>query len=69
MSDNITLNVKELFDQINKIKNDGMNYVDLTILDEEEFEGDLIPKTLSLTAYKHKDDCVYFDYEMIEQPK
>ena len=50
-------------------KNDGMNYVDLTICDEEEFEGDLIPKILYLSAHQNKNDNIYIDYDMIEQPK
>lgn len=69
MCSSITINVNELFDQINKIKNDGMNYVNLTILDEEEIEGDLIPKTLALSAFINKADNIYIDYEMLEQPK
>ena len=51
------------------MKNDGMNYVDLTICDEEEFEGDLIPKILYLSAHQNKNDNIYIDYDMIEQPK
>lgn len=69
MTDTITLKIDELFNQINQMKKDGMKYVELTILDEEELDGDIIPKTLSLSACKNKDNDPFVDYEMIEQPK
>jgi hypothetical protein len=67
MTDTITLNIDELLDQINQMKKDGMKYVKLLILDEEELDGDTIPKTLSLSACKNINDTLIFDYEMIEQ--
>lgn len=67
MADSIKVDVNELLERLNQMKNDGMKYVELLILDEEEFDNDIIPCTLSLSASEDKSFVFSFDYEMIEE--
>lgn len=67
MADTIKISVDELFNQLQQMKADGMNYVKLSILDKEELDNDIIPRTLSLTASKDNSFKFSFDYEMIEE--
>lgn len=67
MDNTIVVNVDELFNQIKEMKNDGMKYVELLILEAENFENDIIPKTLSLSASESFPIYSSVDYEMIEE--
>lgn len=66
MADKIKVNVNELYDQLNQIKNDGMDYIELIILDEEKIDDDIIPRTLTLIASK-ENDTLEVEYDMIEE--
>lgn len=50
--DTITLPVKELYRQLKEMMDDGMDYVELSILEADNYDpNDPIPASLELTAF------------------
>lgn len=48
---NITVKVKDLKAMIDDVYNDKVEYVDLTIIEMQEFEGDIVPDVLNIEGY------------------
>ena len=64
--DSITISVSDLEDLVSDLKNDGMKYVTLSILEEDELEGERIPPSLSATGYDSSDMSIGTDYDDLE---
>ena len=67
MADSIKIDVKELFTRIKEIYDDGMDIVDLTILEADEFDGEELPVCIALTACKRDNTSIWADYEEIDE--
>lgn len=63
----ITVRVTDLLEKINELIKDGIEYVEVGILDEQEFDGEKIPASLHFEAYDGHGGGV--DYEDIEEVK
>lgn len=59
--DSITVKVSELYEQIKLMKDDGMDYVEIKMLEADEDDPE-IPASISLTARKET-DLYDIDYE------
>lgn len=66
MTDTIVVKLDDLLERVQSMKRDGMTCVELFIMDKEEFNGDQIPKNLSLCAYSDDPDF-QTDYDTIEE--
>lgn len=67
MRDTITIPVSSLITLANELKADNMDYVDLYIMDVDELDdGDVIPVTLSTSAFKSATPNVKIGYDFIE---
>ena len=66
MSDSIILKVSELRSCIQTLRRDGIEYVELSILEPEEFDGDTIPATLEISGCKFNNPDLWLDYEGLE---
>ena len=67
MSNSIIVSVPELLSRLQTINNDGMELVELSILESEEFDGDILPASVYLFAKKKCDAQIWIDYEDIEE--
>lgn len=47
----ITVKISDLQNKLNELIHDGNEYVDILILESEEFEGQVIPKTIHFCGY------------------
>lgn len=63
----ITVKVEDLKKLVEELIKDGIEYVDVDILEAEEFDGDIIPATLHFEAYDGTGGGI--DYEGIEEVK
>ena len=59
--DSITVKVSELYEQIKLMKDDGMDFVEIKMLEADE-DNPEIPASISLTARKET-DLYDIDYE------
>lgn len=59
--DSITVKVSELYEQIKLMKDDGMDFVEIKMLEADEDDPE-IPASISLTARKET-DLYDIDYE------
>ena len=59
--DSITVKVSELYEQIKLMKDDGMDFVEIKMLEADEDDSE-IPASISLTARKET-DLYDIDYE------
>ena len=66
MADSRIVSVSELRSCLQDIRRDGMDYVELSISEPDEFDGDIIPSLLHLSGCKKHDDTMWVDYEPIE---
>ncbi|ACD22656.1 hypothetical protein FDE76_14920 [Clostridium botulinum] len=68
MADSITIKVSELYERAKQMKDDGMDYVEVSILedDDENFKSDPLPTTLWLSANSKKEPFESVEYEEIE---
>lgn len=63
----ITVKVSDLRSKVEELLKDNIQYVELTIFDEEEFDGMLIPKTLNFCGFDGEGGGIDFeDIEHIE---
>lgn len=67
MSNSIIVSVPELLSRLQTINNDGMELVELSILESEEFDGDVLLASVNLCAKKKCDGQIWIDYEDIEE--
>lgn len=67
MSNSIIVSVPEILSRLQTINNDGMELVELSILESEEFDGDILPASVYLCAKKKCDAQIWIDYEDIEE--
>lgn len=65
MADSITIKVSELYERAKQMQDDGMEYVKLSILDEDEVDDDIIPPSLWLNAFSDEEPGS-IDYDGIE---
>lgn len=66
MADSITIKVSDLYDRAKQMKDDGMDFVELTILAEEYEDDDILPPALWLSATSKKESFMSIDYEAID---
>lgn len=66
MSDSIILKVSELRSCIQTLRRDGIEYVELSILEPDEYDGDIIPATLEISGCKFNNPDFWLDYEGLE---
>lgn len=66
MANSIILKVSELRSCIQELRRDGIEYVELSILDPDENDGDFIPATLEFSGCKFNDPDLWLDYEGLE---
>lgn len=67
MSDRITIKVSDLYHRAKQMKDDGMDVVRISILEEEELDDDdIIPACLWLSATSKKQSFMAVDYEPID---
>lgn len=66
MAEFITVKVSDLYDRAKQMKDDGMDFVQISILDEQEMDDGIIPSSLWLSASSKKESFMAVDYEEIE---
>lgn len=64
--DRIVVSVSELLALAKELDADGMDYVELTILEPQEDDGDVIPASLWASAFKASSPDITTDYDDIE---
>lgn len=68
MKDSITVNIDELIDTLESLKNKwNSNYAELLILDSEEDDGDIIPATLEISGFNSNEPNVHVGADSIEE--
>ncbi len=65
MSD-IVVKVSDLLAKAQELSDAGMEYVSLTVLDEDEFDGEVIPASLHFDAIESDDSFMSIDFEEID---
>lgn len=65
MKDSIILSVSELRSLVKDIRRSGSDFVKLSIVDSEKFDGDVIPPSLEAFSCKKSDTSVWIDFEPI----
>ena len=65
MKNSIIVKVSDLRSMIQDIRRSGCDIVSLTINDTDNFDGDIIPPSISLSACRNSSD-VWIDFEEIE---
>ena len=63
--DNITVDLNELYKILGEFKRHGMDCVNISFLEPEEFDGEIIPLTAALSAFKKDSPSECFE-EQIE---
>lgn len=66
MTDSIFLKVSDLRTRIQELRRDGIEYVELSILDSDEDDGEIIPASLGISGCKFNEPDFWFDYEELE---
>lgn len=66
MKDSITVKVSELRSMIQDIRRSGCDLVSLTIHESDEFDGDIIPPSISFSACRSSSPDVWIDFEEVE---
>ncbi len=67
MKDSIIVNVSELHSLLDELHKDGMEYVCLSISEEDEDEGEIIPASLEVSGYKpNVTPDAWVDYDDLE---
>jgi hypothetical protein len=66
MADTIIVRVSELRARIQDARRDGADYVQLTISDPDEFDGDIIPTSLSIRSCRVNNLAVWNEYDDID---
>lgn len=66
MADSIILNVSELRSRIQDLRRDGIKYVELSISDSDEIDGDVLPPSLNFSGCTATDLDTWFDYEELD---
>ena len=64
--ENIVVPVSALLKLAKELEADGMEYVQLSILDPDDDEGEIIPAALSASGFKSSTPDFRTDYEEIE---
>ena len=67
MKDTITVDILDLLNEINELKNSGCKFIELAILDQEDDDDEIIPANLVLTGYKTKDKTYGIEADYIEE--
>lgn len=65
MADSIILKVSELRSLIQELRRDGIEYVELSILDSEEDNGEFIPASLEFSGCKFNEPDFWLDYDSL----
>ena len=63
----ITVKVKDLEEMVKELQADGIEYVGVSVLESEVFDGEVIPATLHFEGYDGTGGGI--DYEGIEEVK
>lgn len=66
MKDSIIVNVSELRSMIQDIRRSGCELVSVSINEAEEFNGDVIPASISFSACKSYSPDEWIDFEDVE---
>jgi hypothetical protein len=64
--DAIVVSVKDLFNKVREIKNDNMDFVEVSLLDPFIDDGETVPPSLGFDAWSKNDDYLSVNYESIE---
>lgn len=64
--DRIVIPVSELLSLAKELETDGMDYVELSILEPQDDEGEVIPASLWVSAFKSSMPEMRVDYDDIE---
>lgn len=59
----IIIKVSDLRSRIQDMRRSGMDYVELTILEESEYDGEILPASLELSGCKNYDTDMWVDFE------
>lgn len=63
---NIVIPVSALLKLANELESDGMEYVQLSVLDSDDDDGEIIPACLWASGFKSSAPDFHTDYEEIE---
>ena len=66
MKDSIIVKVSDLRSTIQDVRRSGCDVVSLSFLEPDEFDGEIIPASLSLSACKSAAPDEWFDFEEVE---
>lgn len=67
--DSIIVSTSELLKLVQQISNDGLKYVELSILESFMDDGECIPASLQACAFNEPDETICYDeIEQIELP-
>lgn len=64
--DNIIISVADLLKLSKELKADGMDYVELSTLEPQEVDGDIIPACLWASGFKSSNLNMRTNYEEVE---
>lgn len=65
--DSITVPVHDLYERIKELKDDKMDFVEVMFLESQEMpDGDIIPASISFTAWTKKESFMGVDYEGVD---
>lgn len=65
MIDTITVKVSELYNLAKQLKNDGMDFVEVSIVQDDSTSAPL-PDCLNFSAFSEKMPEAFFDYDCID---
>ena len=66
MAYSIIVKVSELRSRIQDIRRDGNEYVEISISDPDEIDGDALPACLNFSGCKASDPNTWVDYDEVE---
>lgn len=63
----LTVKVSELFERVKEMHDDGMDYVDIYLSEEDISVPDIpLPPAINFTAWTEKESYMGIDYEEVE---
>lgn len=63
----IIIKLSDLRSRIQDMRRSGMDYVKLTILDESEYDNEMLPASLELSGCKSYDTDTWIDFEALDE--
>lgn len=66
MKDSIIVKTADLYAEIKQMYEEGFDYTNLTIMDEDNFEDEPLPACITLSGLKESDPLMWVDFNEVE---